>query len=624
MTITKKRRDPHHPLRQFIQLVEIKCHELPRDIDHWIAMAAKHEVASKTHQNIIQSSVKPREVYLTTLQKLHGALLDAMQILEGAGHVPDTDVSPDLPVETIIRKYLQATTHLQDISKNSQSVHVFFNGLLERILFIRNDLNQTILRCSAGEINYKNIEHQLRVLEPAFDESFKAHIEVRKSRLTDLTEALLQKVEMDVSVRQSIQDRHVMHSTLQMYLNHIESNPEFNELMPTLQYKIRKIVSRPLDAMLSKQQQEVDVATYELQQLLEPVQGKMTVKVPNSATSVHQLIQQALAQQDEMTRLKVNVMGAFKHLVNQVDQLFQFKPFTPVQSASVLGVAWMQHPLTSAENIRDFQKELGSITQSESYQKLMQSFGSQNIDESFRFVDKKMNEMADQLEINERVQAMNQFNSSPVLVDATSFCIQATPQDPLKVRREIIHRAGYLMGIKTYIQELCDSVRAHLFLVYYEHSLSPETINLTSKINKIMNQVSTEFYDRKNTDEAIDRNVFMASVRQVFEEICDTELEKNMAIFTHRQRIKVLVQTLKETNKYSRKDIRKKIIAEKNELKELLIDTNIPRLKEFIHVLSKSTYETIHHDSVYQLDGLKKKLKTLIQQKVALEQVVVL
>ena len=33
--------------------------------------------------------------------------------------------------------------------------------------------------------------------------------------MTQLTEVVLQKVEMDVSVRQSIQDRHVMHSTLQ-------------------------------------------------------------------------------------------------------------------------------------------------------------------------------------------------------------------------------------------------------------------------------------------------------------------------------------------------------------------------------------------------------------------------
>ena len=65
---------------------------------------------------------------------------------------------------------------------------------------------------------------------------------------------------MDVSVRKSIQDRQVMHSTLQIYLNHVETNPDFSELLPTLQYKIRQIISHPLDSVVSKQQQEVDVA----------------------------------------------------------------------------------------------------------------------------------------------------------------------------------------------------------------------------------------------------------------------------------------------------------------------------------------------------------------------------
>ena len=158
---------------------------------------------------------------------------------------------------------------------------------MDRISFIRTDLNQTILRCSIGEINYKDAEHQIRVLEPLLEEACEKNITKKKMVMTQLTEVVLQKVEMDVSVRQSIQDRHVMHSTLQMYLNHVESNPEFSELLPTLQYKIRQIISRPLDSILSKQQQEVDVATYELQQLLEPVQGKMTVQVQ---TLHHQFI----------------------------------------------------------------------------------------------------------------------------------------------------------------------------------------------------------------------------------------------------------------------------------------------------------------------------------------------
>ena len=140
----------------------------------------------------------------------------------------------------------------------------------------------------------------------------------------------------------------------------------------------------------------------------------------------------------------------------------------------------------------------------------------------------------------------------------------------------------------------------------------------------MLNQISKEYYDRKNCDESIDRNVFMTSVRQVFEEICDTEIQMNMEIFSLRKRIKTLIQTLKETNKYARKDIRKKILNEKNELKRQLIKANVPRLKGFIDVLSSKEYEGVHMESVEQIEPLKLKLRSLIQQKVALEQVVAL
>ena len=341
MSMNQMRRDPCQPLRQFIEMIDAKCQEIPSDIDHWIDMAAKHEPKSKTHRNIIQSSVKPREVYLTTLQKLHASLMEAADIIDEKDVVLQVDINLDMPIETILRKYLQATKQLRKAAENNQSFVQFFNALLDRVSYIRTDLNQTILRCSLGDINYKDAEHQIRVLEPVLEERLEMHIAKKKNRITELTELLVQKVEMDVSVRQSIQDRQVMHSTLQMYLNHIESNSEFSELLPTLQYKIRQIVSRPLDSILSQQQQEVDVATYELQQLLEPIQGKMSVSVPDSAASVHQLIQQAISQQEDMSRLKVNVLGAFKHLVSQMDQMFQFQPFTPVQAASVLGAAWV-------------------------------------------------------------------------------------------------------------------------------------------------------------------------------------------------------------------------------------------------------------------------------------------
>ena len=194
MSMNQQKRDPYQPLRQFVGLVELKCQELPRDIDHWIGMAAKHESTSKTYQNIIQSSVKPREVYLTTLEKLHSSLMEAIQIIEGKETIPNLDIQLDMPIETMIRKYLQLTKVLRESTENNQSFSQFFNTLLDRISFIRNDLNQTILRCSGGDINYKDAEHQVRVLEPAFEESLTAHIQHRKNRLSELTELVLQKL----------------------------------------------------------------------------------------------------------------------------------------------------------------------------------------------------------------------------------------------------------------------------------------------------------------------------------------------------------------------------------------------------------------------------------------------
>ena len=88
---------------------------------------------------------------------------------------------------------------------------------------------------------------------------------------------------------------------------------------------MKQIVTRPLDQFLSEQQHEVDIAKHELNQLLEPLQSSAELDVPESAASVHQLLQQGVNQTEELNRLKVNVMGAFKHLVTQMDQLFQFQ-----------------------------------------------------------------------------------------------------------------------------------------------------------------------------------------------------------------------------------------------------------------------------------------------------------
>ncbi len=627
MKNTQVQNEPLKPLHQFIQLIEKKCLELPYDIDHWIKMAAKHAPQSKTYRNIINSSVKPREEYLEELEKLRLNLHEVKAIVEGKGFQIEKEVTMDMPIETLLRKYVTFSEQLKKVAESNQTFIQFYESIMKRIQLIRTELNQTILRCSMGDINYKDAEHQLKMIQPNIEEHLERHVDNTRGRLSEFSEVLLQKVELDISTRKAIQDRLIMHSTLETYLAHLESNKDFKYLLPTLQYKIRKIVTNPLDSILTEQQEEVDVARYELQQTLEPVQGRATLNVPKSAESVHQLIQQAINQQEQLSKLKVNVMGAFKHLVTQLDNLFEFQPIAPIQAASVLGASWMQHPLTSVKEIRKFKNELSSIKQTDSFKKLSQCLDEQTVHESFSFIDKKMDEMSDQLEMNSKIHAMKKRDDQtdlPNLLHANDIGGISQAIKPIDARRIIVQRTNFLLSVKQYIQQLCDSVRAHLFLVYYEHSLNPDKVNLNAKINKVLNQVSQEFYDNKNCDETIDKNVFMSSVKQVFEEICDSELEKNMDIFSQRQKIKELMITLKETNKFSRKDIRKKIIMEKNDLKQLMIKTNIPRLKQFISILSDGGYETIHIESIAKVEKLKGKLRSLIQQQVALEQVVVL
>ena len=53
--MNQKRHDPFQPLRQFLSLVEVKCDELPKDIEHWVQLANNHAPESRTYINISQS-----------------------------------------------------------------------------------------------------------------------------------------------------------------------------------------------------------------------------------------------------------------------------------------------------------------------------------------------------------------------------------------------------------------------------------------------------------------------------------------------------------------------------------------------------------------------------------------
>ena len=55
-----------------------------------------------------------------------------------------------------------------------------------------------------------------------------------------------------------------------------------------------------------------------------------------------------------------------------------------------------------------------------------------------------------------------------------------------------------------------------------------------------------------------------------------------------------------------------------------MIEINAPRLKLFVDTLSESTYENIHLESLEKVEDLKEKLRRLVQQKLAMEQMQVL
>ncbi|MEC8678383.1 MAG: hypothetical protein VXX85_05980, partial [Candidatus Margulisiibacteriota bacterium] len=69
------------------------------------------------------------------------------------------------------------------------------------------------------------------------------------------------------------------------------------------------------------------------------------------------------------------------------------------------------------------------------------------------------------------------------------------------------------------------------------------------------------------------------------------------------------------------KTVKKKLMIERKSLKKKLIEVNTPRLKQYIDVLSQSTYEEIHYESFNKINDLRVKLNHLVQEKLAMEQI---
>ena len=125
-------------------------------------------------------SVEPREAYLSALLQLKQQLIDTIAIIDGRSTLERPKTHLEMPIETILRKYIEFTAELRSVTENNQSFTLFFNDLLERLTMIRTELSQTILRCSMGDANFKEMEHQLKVLEPDLEAVMDQHLRDKK------------------------------------------------------------------------------------------------------------------------------------------------------------------------------------------------------------------------------------------------------------------------------------------------------------------------------------------------------------------------------------------------------------------------------------------------------------
>ncbi len=608
--------DTHvQPLINIVALLAAKCQELPADIAHWTDMANKHDPESATHETIIRSSVSPRSDYLKALTHMQTVIQRVLQVFSGESAYPSPTLNLDMPIETMIRKYAEYRHDCYDEFEKNRSMSHQFQALIEHVHYIQTALSQPLLRCSLGDMSFKAIEHQLTITVPHLDAIVQQHWQDKKASIDALADQLTQKVELDVSVRQTINDRVVMHATLQSYSDNVESNTDFEQLHPSIKFKIRHIIAKPLDTIVSDQHHEVAVAKHELRQLMEPFDAGTRLAVPDSAVSVHQLLQQSVAQTEEMNRLKLGVMGAVTHLMSQMEQLFQFDPLSPVQAASILGAAWMEHPLTTPDNLREMRHHLKTIQSSDTYAKLSRYNGQDAIRRSFKFVADKMDDMADQLVVYNTVSTDDPTADTP-LTD-TIPCASPIPVDRVRVRRILKSRHAYIGSLKTYIHQLTQSMKAHLLWVYYRHSVNPKKVNLTTEIKCVMNQLATEFYAKQSMDLPINKQVLIGTMRHVYDAICYAETQKNRRIFDQQKNLRRLANQLKMTPPQAQKILRQQWVSERNRLKSHFINVNIPRLKAVL--ATSSQFESNTRVAPQSIGFIKGTLKAMMQQKMVLE-----
>jgi hypothetical protein len=614
-------------LKRFIAIVTQKLETLPEDIKKWHDKASEHEAGTEAYNKVIELSIEPREQYLDVCRNMDSALKKiqkAVILKTSSDDVVKADIT--MPIETLIQQYCNMT-RLK--GSTGTDIREYVNTVLQNLDTIEQVLNQKELSGKDIRISIKDAVTLIESLQEGVTARVGLKAELHTRRVSECEALILQKVAIDVESRQAVRDRTVIYASLQTYMSNLEANTLFHELPPNLKYKVRQVMARPIDSILKQQAQESDLATKELQSFLAPIQGETKIQVPNSAKSVHQLIQQAVGQQEALVELKVNVMDAFKNLVKQMESLFEYQPFTPVQASSVLGAAWMQSPLTDPDSIQEFKYQLESIQKTESYQALATYFDKRTLDASFKYVDKRITDVSNQLDIQEKVSAEGYANQGVVdaepddtdaflgLFHMEDVCMQRVMLDPVTIRRIIIGRMGYMTSVRDYICQMTQSLQAHVLLAYYEHSLNPESFNLNQKLKALLLQVPKEFYERKRSDKNIDQAVFYTVVQQVFDTLSDTELAKNQSIVNQRHLVRSLIHKIGRTNSAARSELRKKVIKERNRLKKMMISVNMPRVRQFVDTLSKPEFQGVHDVSDKIVD-LKHQLGVMVQHQIVL------
>ncbi|MGA0241558.1 MAG: hypothetical protein ACO3K7_01005 [Candidatus Marinamargulisbacteria bacterium] len=607
--------------RQFLadnlRLMTIKCQELPDDISYWVGVANQSSATSQAFESVMVASVTPRKRYLDELTRLQRGITDILDIYSTPMNQDAPEISSEMPIETIVRKYMKFNQWVTEIDQKDRAITSVFIDVDECIEFIRNKLSQPVLSCSKGSVSFKDIQyHVSKIQSDTVTMIQKAH-EKSKKGLSILTDQLLQKIESDVASQQTITDRHTMHQQLQVYLGTIESNHDFHRLMPSLQETIRQTIYRPLSVMSTQQQASITLARDELKQLKAPFDSRSLTDC--SGMAVHQLIQNAVDQAHELNRLKSNMMGAFTNMVTQMSHLFNAQMSTPIHAATLVGTAFLENPLTSESCVNDFKEQLSVIQSSDTYKALKHTAGSEHLSESFDFLEAKMTHLAESLSIRDDL-------TMSVVADSSSNNKIISPLSDVsddhrleRIRKTLVTRYQHATRVSTQIKCLLQCVTAQVIWTYYQQSIQSD-ICVKNRIQAIVSNLSTDFYDQYNQEFNLRKSVFIATVNTIIHNRCYLEMEKNRRLFYAKSQVSTLYKQCQNARGQYRHTLRHHLNQKRFAWQQMVLSIAISRLRELISIISQVDGWPPNNSDALTLSQLKIELSERIHQQQVFDQ----